>query len=419
MFRRILVITIFFLSLPVYQLLGQSGLLQGDTFNFEDELLTGFNEDGRIKVLLLTLAPSGMTETAAEQIAQSLELNLFNTNHFTVVGPAEWNAQLLARDPSLADCHDIACGILIGKLFNADKVLVGRISAKSILDENAMEIDGFSLSMRLLDVINNTTDYADQVYFTDENMQDELFRMAVRISENTLLQGRVLAVDKRNITVDLGRAHGLKIGQRVVVFEQLGTTSNVEGEILELEQKNTAIAEIVRLNDMSADAILVHRNKYPKVGDMVKTFINAQKRVDLIAKVRRELDVQKRLQPKIKRQPLTIKPSLVEVDTGKEKWLAQLKKVEDDKKRWMYITIGSAIASALLLSSDMEMGGNLAQILPIALGGAALYSGYNYLKARSELTELRAKGQVKGYTSNNYFWFPTSKGIQFSYIYRF
>ncbi|HIL88628.1 MAG TPA: hypothetical protein EYM25_07970, partial [Deltaproteobacteria bacterium] len=69
----------------------QSDFLQGNTFNYDNQLVSGFSEDGRVKVLLLTLLPYDLTETAAEKIGHALQLNLFNTNHFTVVGPSEWN----------------------------------------------------------------------------------------------------------------------------------------------------------------------------------------------------------------------------------------------------------------------------------------------------------------------------------------
>ena len=84
-------------------LLAQSGFFEEDNFNFETDSVTGFSEDGRVKILLLTLLPKGMTETAAEEISRALQLNLFNTNHFTVVGPSEWNACLLYTSPSPRD----------------------------------------------------------------------------------------------------------------------------------------------------------------------------------------------------------------------------------------------------------------------------------------------------------------------------
>ena len=100
---------IFFTSLVC----AQSVVYQNNTMDFEEKQLSGFSDDGRVKVLLLNLLPSGMTETAAQEIAKALQLNIYNTNHFTVVGPAEWNIQIKDSDPTLADCHDIACGVMI------------------------------------------------------------------------------------------------------------------------------------------------------------------------------------------------------------------------------------------------------------------------------------------------------------------
>ena len=49
---------------------------QNNTIDFEHTKLSGFSDDGRVKVLLLNLLPSGMTETAAQEIAKALQLNI-------------------------------------------------------------------------------------------------------------------------------------------------------------------------------------------------------------------------------------------------------------------------------------------------------------------------------------------------------
>ena len=118
---------------------GQSNSSNKNIFGLSQSQLSGFSNDDRIKLLLLNLLPSGITETAAKEIAKALQLNLYNTNHFTVVGTSEWIPQIKDRDPTLADCHDIACGIMIGKMFHADKVLVGTIHSETILNENGKE----------------------------------------------------------------------------------------------------------------------------------------------------------------------------------------------------------------------------------------------------------------------------------------
>ena len=91
----------------------QSGSYQNKNINLDHNQLTGFSNDGRVKVLLLNLLPSGMTETAAQEIVKALQLNIYNTNHFTVVGPSEWNIQIKDSDPTLTDCQTtVKCLVL-------------------------------------------------------------------------------------------------------------------------------------------------------------------------------------------------------------------------------------------------------------------------------------------------------------------
>ncbi|MBQ31390.1 MAG: hypothetical protein CL923_02350 [Deltaproteobacteria bacterium] len=382
----------------------QSDFLQGNTFNYDNQLVSGFSEDGRVKVLLLTLLPYDLTETAAEKIGRALQLNLFNTNHFTVVGPSEWNAQIQERDPTLADCHDIACGVLIGKLFNADKVLVGSVRAETILDENGNEVQGLVLSAKIVDVLTIGTDYDDEVRFTDARLHDSLFQMALRISHNTQLHGYVLKLNASTITVDLGRAHGLKVGNRLVVFRPTTATSTLEGQPLELNFENIAIAEAIRVNDMSSEIHLIQRRSSVLVGDQIRTYVNKNKQIALIAQTRKELDTQKRLAPRTK--PLKLVPQLVQEDTGENRWARKYAAAQENEEFWMIATIGTIGGALLSASGIIKIGSGIDQYLPWILGGGAIYSGYRYVEGRDTVDALRAEGRSSGFLS--WKWSPTS-----------
>ena len=382
----------------------QSDFLQGSTFNYDNQLVSGFSEDGRVKVLLLTLLPYDLTEMAAEEIGRALQLNLFNTNHFTVVGPSEWNAQIQERDPTLADCHDIACGVLIGKLFNADKVLVGSVRSEMILDENGSEVQGLVLSAKMVDVLTIETDYEDEVRFTDARLHDSLFQMALRISHNTLLRGYVLKLNPSTITVDLGRAHGLKVGNRLIVFRPINATSTLEGQPLELNFENIAIAEAIRVNDMSSEVYLIQKRSSVVVGDQVRTYVNKNKQIALIAQTRKELDTQKRVAPRTR--PLKLVPQLVQEDTGENRWAKKYAAAQENEEFWMIAAIGAAGGAVLVLSGTVKVGAGLDQLLPWILGGGAVYSGYRYIEARDTVDALRAEGRSSGFLS--WRWNPTS-----------
>ncbi len=396
-------------------------LAQFNTFG--DDFLSGFSEDGRIKVLLLKLAPIGaITETSAEEFVKAIQRNLSNTNHFTVVGPEELSAHL-QDDPNLADCHDIACGIQIGKQFGADKVMVSKLRVENILDENAEEVPGFLLSIRLLDVLTNTMDYSDEIQFTDDTMQDELFALAARISQNTRIRGHVLSADRRSVVIDLGRAHGLKIGDRIVIYTQSSTT-NLEGDTLGLEQKNIAVAEINRLNDMSADALIWYRYAAPEAGDFFKTYLNRRKQVKLVADARRELDTRKRLTRRPR--PIELKPEVIDditgepIDRDKQQWQQRLAQAISERNKWMYIGIGAGVGTVVLLSKRIDLGESFHQIAVIGAGAAAGYAGYRFFQNRNKVNALQAEGRIKKYISSLDYRFGVSpQGWNVAMVYKF
>ncbi|MGA1560526.1 MAG: hypothetical protein ACO390_16060, partial [bacterium] len=340
--RIILIISLVLGS--VSHALSQSNFFQEDLFNLESDVMSGFSDDGRMKVLMLTLAPYGMTETAAGEVSKALQLSIFNTNHFTVVGPSEWNAQIRERDPSLADCNDIACGVLVGKLFRADKVLVGSIRNTSVLGVDG-ETQGFQMDVRLVDVLTNVTDYTDQILFTDAQMHEEFFMLAQRLSKNTELQGYVTSLTNSSIVVDLGVEHGLEMGAQLVIFRrEADLLSSGDSEVP--KETNIAIARIHRISQGRANAIIVQQIEPVREGDFVKTYLDVSKQIKLISDTRRELDTQKRLEPPQEEFPL--QPELVITD--RDLWLQRLQIASAEEERWMIATVGTGAGTLLLLS---------------------------------------------------------------------
>ena len=305
----------------------QSNNYQGNASSLELTQLSGFSDDERIKLLLLNLLPSGMTETAAVEIGKVLQLNVYNTNHFTVVGPAEWNVEIRDQDPTLADCHEIACGTMIGKLFHADKVLVGTLHSERMLNENSEEESSFVLSIRMVDTRTNITDFSDEVQFTDLQMHDELFRLAARISDNTLLVGKVLNTKPSGITLNFGRAQGIKTGQQLVISRRTSVKSASSDSVKETIFKNIALAEVVQVSDFSAEAVIVQKISSVARGDQVQTYIDKEKLIRMISQTRKELDTQKRLKPKknvIRLEPkervIRLEPKVGKVSTDYSQW---------------------------------------------------------------------------------------------------
>ncbi len=413
-------LTFLFFTTPGW---GQSNNSSGNIFGIQQTQLSGFSDDERVKVLLLNLLPSGMTETAAEEIAKALQLNVYNTNHFTVVGPSEWNAQIKDRDPTLADCHDIACGVMIGKMFHADKVLVGTIHSEIILNDNGKEEPSIILSIRLVDTRTNITDFTDEVQFNDLKMHDELFRMAERISENSLLLGNVLAVKHSGISINFGRAQGIKIGHRLVISRRKSFKSDSVEKTAGKTFQKIALAEIVQVSDLSSEAVIVQKISSVAKGDQIQTYVNNEKLIHLITQTRKELDIQKKLKPK--NRVIRLGPTVTKGSTDFSNWSKRFNLTKSEHDRWLYTTAGAGAATILFLSGTFNISGFL-NILPWVAGAGSVYSGIKYFHYREMLNELSTEGRSRGFLTSSltnelpgWHWTPVKKGFNIAWVKHF
>lgn len=402
---------------------GQSNNSSGNIFGIQQTQLSGFSDDERVKVLLLNLLPSGITETAAVEIAKALQLNVYNTNHFSVVGPSEWNAQIKDRDPTLADCHDIACGVMIGKMFNADKVLVGTIHSEIMLNDNGKEERSIILSIRLVDTRTNITDFTDEVQFNDLKMHDELFRMAERISDNSLLLGNVLAVKHSGIIINLGRAQGIKIGHRLVISRRKSFKSDSAENTVGKTFQKIALAEIVQVSDLSSEAVIVQKILSVAKGDQIQTYVNNEKLIYLITQTRKELDIQKKLKPK--NRVIRLGPTVTKVSTDFSNWSKRFNMTKSEHDRWLYTTVGAGAATILFLSGTFNISGFLS-ILPWVAGAGSVYSGIKYFHYREMLNELSIEGRSRGFLNSSltnelpgWHWTPVKKGFNIAWVKHF
>ena len=401
---------------------GQSNNSSGNIFGIQQTQLSGFSADERVKVLLLNLLPSGMTETAAEEIEKVLQLNVYNTNHFTVVGPSEWNAQIKDRDPTMADCHDIACGVMIGKMFHADKVLVGTIHSEIMLNDNGKEEPSIILAIRLVDTRTNITDFTDEVQFNDLKMHDELFRMAERISENSLLLGNVLAVKHSGISINFGRAQGIKIGQRLVISRRKSFKSDSVEKTAGKTFQKIALAEIVQVSDLSSEAVIFQKISSVVQGDQIQTYVNNEKLIHLITQTRKELDTQKKLKPK--KQVIRLGPTITKGSIFSN-WSKLYNLTKSQYDRWLYTTAGAGTATIILLSGAFDISGFLS-ILPWVAGAGSVYSGIKYLHYREMLNELSTEGRSRGFLTSSltnelpgWHWTPVKKGFNIAWVKHF
>ncbi|MCZ6628389.1 MAG: hypothetical protein O7E56_09195 [SAR324 cluster bacterium] len=360
------------------------GSLAGSVFADKPQL---FPEDDRIKVLAVALSPFGLTETAAEQIGLILQKDLANSGQFAVVGPREANAVFEKERPELVDCREIACGVESGKRLGAERVLVGTIRLKGQI---------FILTVRLIDTLNNITDYEEEIQFSDESMDEELFRLSNNISRNSLYTGRVLSTSIRGIVISLGKQHGLKIGDELVVYKQEVPITSLQGEQLDIQKKNIAIVKVLNVNDKTSEAIISHSTEQPQVAHYAQTYLDTSRQIELVANTRKELDTGIRLENKIR--PLTLAPVLL-ADSERRKWQLRLNKAEQNHRFWTFGGIIAGGATLFFLQDYSDSDLNL--LRTIAAGVATGFAVKRYIETRDEIDEVKIEGRSKGYLTSD------------------
>ncbi|HUJ74581.1 MAG TPA: hypothetical protein VL359_06965 [bacterium] len=342
-----------------------------------------FPQDGRIKLLVLALNPTGVTESAAEQMGLILEKNLSNTGHFAVVGPRETNAAFEKDHPNLVDCREIACGVQSGKILGADRILVGTLRSQ----ENR-----FYLRVRVIDPANNLTDYEEEIRFTDTSMDDDLFSLANSVSRNSLSIGRVLSTSIRGLVISLGKRQGLKIGDMMVIYKQDVPINDLEGQPIDVQRKNIAIVKVLNVNENTTEAILVHQTEEPQVGQYAATYLDPGRQIELVENTRRELDVGIRLANKVR--PLELAPVAL-ADSERKKWQYKLAVAEHDRDFWR--TAAGLGAVVTLYNLNFYDSSTIGQLRLYGAAGVTVFSVIKWLHAREEINQINVEGRAKGY----------------------
>jgi hypothetical protein len=371
-----------------------SNLFPGTLFGNQPNV---FAEDGRIKVLVLGLNPFGLTESASEQIGLILQKNLNNTGHFAVVGPRELAAAFEQSEPDLVDCREIACGVEAGKRLNADQVLVSTIH---------LEEQVFVLNARLINTFNNNTAYEEELRFTDENMDEQLFSLVNNMSRNSIRIGKVLSTSVRGMVISLGARHGLRIGDHLVVYKQDDPASPLPEDVAPEQRKNIGIVKTINVNENTSDAIVIYKLEEPQADHYVKTYLEPTRQIELVENTRRELDTNIRLASKV--LPLQLAPVLL-ADTERRRWDQELAYAEAQKTRWFYTAaIAGGITVYLLYQGDTS--NDFQQIMLYSAIGVTGYSVYRGFQYRGEVNDLKVKGRSRGYVDLDWNILPQPGG---------
>ncbi len=336
------------------------------------------------KLFVLQFSSTGMTESAARAFSNMVARNLDNTNRFKIIALDAVEEEIQKQSPSLLPCFEIGCGIQMGKITNLDWILSGHIS----LTSSGL----FSLNVKLVHIFDNALAFEDTIRFSDENMDRRFYQLSNRIANNAPLAGNVITANNKIAVINLGEQNGISVGDQVVIYRNKKIGDGEEEVRSAIDRRhNIGILKITRVGKKVSEGVYFQTIETPKPGHRVSSYLDKRKQIQLIDKVRRELDTQERNVYEIKKS-VVLSPIQLE-DIARKKWVLKVRQVEYEKDFWRIVLLGSGVVSAYFFN-QFQSGDDLKMLLSL---GAFTYSTFEYFTTRSRHGELIDEGRYKGY----------------------
>gem|GEM_PF-1118257 len=160
----------------------------------------------RLRVVVNDLDANGVSAQVARVVSDHLRVKLIETRRFVIPEREKMEAVLAEQSVglTLGQCFSQECAIELGRLLQANKMVVGTVS---LLNQT------YSISIRFLDLETGAAEFSAEEKC--QNM-DDLFlaaeRLAARIVAYIPPRGRVTAVSGDHIIIDLGSQDGVSVG---------------------------------------------------------------------------------------------------------------------------------------------------------------------------------------------------------------
>ncbi|MFH2069613.1 MAG: SUMF1/EgtB/PvdO family nonheme iron enzyme [Elusimicrobiota bacterium] len=117
----------------------------------------------KLRLAILDLGAKDVSAMTASKVSELLRTAMFNTGLFTIIERNEMEAILKEQKLTLTGCIDEKCGLKIGQLLSANKILVGTVMK---LGEKII------INARIVDVEKGALDFAEKTSCTKESEID-------------------------------------------------------------------------------------------------------------------------------------------------------------------------------------------------------------------------------------------------------
>lgn len=216
----------------------------------------------RLRVVVNDLDANGVTEQIARVVSDHLRVKLIETRRFIIPEREKMEAVLSeqAVGLQLGECFSHECAVEIGRLLQANKMIVGTVS---LLNRT------YNISIRFIDLETGAAEFS-----ADEKVQsiDDLYlaaeRLAARIAAFIPPRGSVTAVSGEDIIIDLGTSDGITTGMPFRIMRRVERVPGFPEEELVATVRTVSVQETWSRAAYQVEPGLMTRRPAIGVGDV-------------------------------------------------------------------------------------------------------------------------------------------------------
>ena len=223
----------------------------------------------RMSIAVLPFDSKGLgNELGSIDLLDKLITGFVNLNRFKVIERALLEKILEEQKLGMSGIVDVSTAAEIGKGIGVDAVIVGSVTRAS----NAMSIDARLIDTETAAILTAKDAYSQRISLQDVSNMVSILADKIK-NELPILNGYVINVSEKKVTLDIGRSNGLKKGMKCHVYrEGAPIVHPVTGKVIAKEIQELCEVQVTEVFDVYANAVIIqNKSGFPKVRDLIVT----------------------------------------------------------------------------------------------------------------------------------------------------
>lgn len=223
----------------------------------------------RMSIAVLPFDSKGLgSELGGFDLLDKLITGFVNINRFKVIERALLEKILEEQQLGMSGVIDASTAAEIGKGIGVDAVVVGSVTRS----RNALSIDARMIDTETATIITARDAYGSQISL--QNVSQMINQLANKIKNDfPIVNGYVISVDGKKLTLDIGRSNGIKKGMKCNVYrEGAPIVHPVTGKVIARKIDELCEVQLTEVFDAYSNAIITKtKSGMPQIRDKVVT----------------------------------------------------------------------------------------------------------------------------------------------------